>query len=123
MRATVSAPSSPAGSPIPVPLASIASSASSSTNKHGGGSRKRGKYTKSKLNLAGLVSGDSDSSALTQESGDEAGAVETPIGSVVTTGTDVGTDYAEDEDVEMRDPSPGVPWPPLFIWDPVSDIC
>jgi MRG-binding protein len=109
MRATVSAPSSPAASPIPVPLplASIASSASSSTIKHGGGSRKRGKYTKSKLNLAGLVSGDSDSSALTQESGDEAGAVETPLESVVT-GTDAGTDYAEDEDVEMRDPSLGV---------------
>jgi len=105
MRATVSAPSSPPASPIPVPLASIASSASSTANKHGGGSRKRGKYTKSKLNLAGLVSGDSDSSALTQESGDEAGAVETPIESVVT-GTDAGTDYAEDEDVEMRDPSP-----------------
>ena len=114
MRATASAPSSPAASPIPVPLASIASSASSSTNKHGGGSRKRGKYTKSKLNLAGLVSGDSDSSALTQESGDEAGAVETPIGSVMT-GTDIGTDYAEDEDVEMREPSPGVPWLPLFV--------
>lgn len=113
MRATVSAPSSPAASPIPVPLASIPSSASSTTNKHVGGSRKRGKYTKSKLNLAGLVSGDSDSSALTQESGDEAGAMETPIESVVT-GTDAGTEYAEDEDVEMRDPSPGVPWL-LFI--------
>ena len=54
------------------------------------------------------MSGDSDSSALTQESGDEAGAVETPMESVVT-GTDPGTDYAEEEDVEMRDPSPGVP--------------
>ena len=60
------------------------------------------------------MSGDSDSSALTQESGDEAGAVETPMESVVT-GTDPGTDYAEEEDVEMRDPSPGVPWLPLFI--------
>ena len=64
--------------------------------------------------MAGLVSGDSDSSALTQESGDEAGAVETPLESVVT-GTDAGTEYAEDEDVEMRDPSPGVPQLPLFI--------
>ena len=60
------------------------------------------------------MSGDSDSSALTQESGDEAGAAETPMESVVT-GTDAGTDYAEDEDVEMRDPSLGVPWFPPFI--------
>ena len=35
--------------------------------------------SKSKLNLAGLVGGDSDSSALTQESGDEARAAETPM--------------------------------------------
>lgn len=98
-----------------MPPASIASSAIISTNKRGGGSRKRGKNTKSKLNLAGLVSGDSDSSALTQESGDEAGAVETPMESVVT-GTDAGTDYAEeDEDIEMRDPSPGVSCLHLFI--------
>jgi len=55
--------------------------------------------------LAGLVGGDSDSSALTQESGDEAVAPETPMESVVT-GTDAGTDYAEDEEVEMHDPSP-----------------
>ena len=107
MRATVSAPSSPAASPISIPPAPIASiSASASTNKRGGGSRKRGKNTKSKLNLAGLVGGDSDSSALTQESGDEAGVPETPMDSVVT-GTDAGTDYAEDEDVEMVDPSQG----------------
>ena len=58
--------------------------------------------------MAGLVGGDSDSSALTQESGDEAGVPETPMESVVT-GTDAGTDYAEDEDVEMNDASPGVP--------------
>jgi len=106
MRATASAPSSPAASPISTPSALIAStSASGSTNKRPGGGRKRGKYTKSKLNLAGLVGGDSDSSALTQESGDEAGVPETPMESVVT-GTDAGTDYAEDEDVEMNDPSP-----------------
>ena len=110
MRATASAPSSPAASPISTPSALIAStSASGSINKRAGGGRKRGKYTKSKLNLAGLVGGDSDSSALTQESGDEAGVPETPMESVVT-GTDAGTDYAEDEDVEMNDPSPGVPW-------------
>ena len=54
LRATTSAPSSPPTSPIPVLLASMASSASSSTNilVRGGGSRKRRKYTKSKLNLA-----------------------------------------------------------------------
>ena len=55
--------------------------------------------------MAGLVGGDSDSSALTQESGDEA-AVGTPHESVVT-GTDVGTEFGEDEDVEMKEPSPG----------------
>jgi len=105
MRATASAPSSPAASPIPIPLAQIASTSTSvSTNKRGGGGRKRGKYTKSKLNLAGLVGGDSDSSALTQESGDEVGVPETPMESVVT-GTDAGTDYAEDEEVEMHDAS------------------
>lgn len=68
--------------------------------------RKRGKNTRSKLNLAGLVGGDSDSSALTQESGDEGAVAETPRESVVT-GTDGGTEYAEDEDTEMREPSPG----------------
>ena len=68
--------------------------------------RKRGKNTRSKLNLAGLVAGDSDSSALTQESGDEGAVAETPRESVVT-GTDGGTEYAEDEDTEMREPSPG----------------
>jgi hypothetical protein len=52
------------------------------------------------------VGGDSDSSALTQESGDEGGVAETPRESVVT-GTDAGTEYAEDEDTEMREPSPG----------------
>lgn len=64
------------------------------------------------------MSGDSDSSALTQESGDEAVAPQTPMESVVT-GTDAGTDYAEDEDVEMRDPSPGVPRLPLHFWIPL----
>ena len=48
--------------------------------------------------MAGLVSGDSDSSALTQESGDE-GVVITPRDSVLT-GTDAGTDYDEDGDQE-----------------------
>ncbi|KAF8627386.1 hypothetical protein AX17_006201 [Amanita inopinata Kibby_2008] len=85
LRSTASAPSSPTPAPR--------------TKK--GPTRKRGK---SKLDLAGLVGGDSDSSALTQESGDEPVA-ETPRESVVT-GTDAGTDYAEEEDVEMREPSP-----------------
>ena len=68
------------------------------------------------------MSGDSDSSALTQESGDEAGAAVTPMESVVT-GTDAGTDYAEeDEDAEMRDPSPGVPQLPLLSRNTVSDV-
>lgn len=55
--------------------------------------------------MAGLVGGDSDSSALTQESGDEA-AVGTPRESVVTA-TDAGTEFGEEEDVEMKEPSPG----------------
>ncbi|TFK61392.1 hypothetical protein BDN72DRAFT_778241 [Pluteus cervinus] len=84
MRDSVSAPSSPAQSPVAT---------------HRG--RTRPKRGKSKIDMAGLVGGDSDSSALTQESGDE-GAVGTPI-----TGTDGGTEDAGDEDVEMRDPSPG----------------
>ena len=56
--------------------------------------------------MAGLVGGDSDSSALTQESGDEGTPGTGRHGSVVT-GTDGGTDYAEDEDIEMHEPSPG----------------
>lgn len=77
----------------------------SASSRRGTG-RKRAKNTRSKLNLAGLVGGDSDSSALTQESGDEGGMAETPMESVVT-GTDAGTDYADDDDVEMREASPG----------------
>lgn len=57
--------------------------------------------------MAGLVGGDSDSSALTQESGDEGTTGTGRLGSVIT-GTDGGTDYAEDEDVEMHQPSPGM---------------
>ncbi|KAF8195476.1 hypothetical protein BJ912DRAFT_957094 [Pholiota molesta] len=100
LRSTVSLPSSPAASPAPSPqpIAEPSPRAAAST------STKRG-ITRSKLNLAGLVGGDSDSSALTQESGDEGGVAETPRESVVT-GTDAGTEYAEDEDTEMREPSP-----------------
>jgi MRG-binding protein len=57
--------------------------------------------------MAGLVGGDSDSSALTQESGDEGTTGTGRLGSVAT-GTDGGTDYAEDEDAEMREPSPSM---------------
>jgi MRG-binding protein len=85
LRATASAPSSPTPAPHPKKRSA----------------RKRGK---SKLDLAGLVGGDSDSSALTQESGDDHTA-ETPRESIVT-GTDAGTDYADEEDVEVREPSP-----------------
>ena len=50
--------------------------------------------------MAGLVAGDSDSSALTQESGDESHAP-TP-----TTNPDAGTEYAEGEG--EREQSPGM---------------
>lgn len=56
--------------------------------------------------MAGLVGGDSDSSALTQEeSGDE--DVVTPRESVLT-GTDAGTDYEEDveQDISSGQPKP-----------------
>ncbi|KAF8328005.1 hypothetical protein F5887DRAFT_160179 [Amanita rubescens] len=85
LRATASAPSFPTPSPHPKKRSA----------------RKRGK---SKLDLAGLVDGDSDSGALTQESGDNHTA-ETPRESIIT-GTDAGTDYADEEDVEVREPSP-----------------
>lgn len=148
LRSTVSLPSSPApstsspapsgtashlahlagqrGSTKPVSGSSVAAStsgpAASGRKRTASGARKRGKNAnanaKSKLNLAGLVGGDSDSSALTQESGDEgaggaaaaaaaSGLAGTPRESVVT-GTDAGTDYGEDEDVEMREVSPGM---------------
>ena len=97
MRATASAPSSPIASPPPVKTSRKATTSASGTS----GKRSR----RNKADMAGLVGGDSDSSALTQESGDEA-AVGTPRESVVT-GTDVGTEFGEDEDVEMKEPSPG----------------
>ncbi|KAH9480421.1 MRG/MORF4L-binding protein [Psilocybe cubensis] len=112
LRSTASLPSTPATSPAPmsIPTAATAApspraSASTSGNKRGAGRKRGTKSARSKLNLAGLVGGDSDSSALTLESGDEGGAPETPRESVVT-GTDAGTEYAEDEDTEMREPSP-----------------
>ncbi|PPQ91661.1 hypothetical protein CVT25_012874 [Psilocybe cyanescens] len=109
LRSTASLPSSPATSPAPILIPAAAPSpravASTSANRRGTGRKRGTKTARSKLNLAGLVGGDSDSSALTLESGDEGGVPETPRESVVT-GTDAGTEYAEEEDVDMGDPSP-----------------
>ncbi|KAJ7250830.1 chromatin modification-related protein EAF7-domain-containing protein [Mycena haematopus] len=82
-------PVSPAPSPQPVVVGRTRAS--------------RAKRGKSKLDLAGLVGGDSDSSALTQESGDE-GIPPTPRDSATI--TEGGTEYGGDEDVEMLDVSP-----------------
>ncbi|OJT15241.1 hypothetical protein TRAPUB_8163 [Trametes pubescens] len=91
MRASVSLPSS---SPAPSPV---------TQTKSGRGGRKG----KSKLkHMAGLVGGDSDSSALTQESGDESVAP-TPRDSVAT-GTDAGTEYAEDEEEPRQSPAASI---------------
>ncbi len=67
--------------------------------------RGRGRKRKaSKADLAGLISGDSDSSALTQESGDDNGegaAAQTPSdrrGGSVVTATDAGTEDIQDEE-------------------------
>lgn len=93
MRTTASIPSSsPAGSP-------------SQPGRPSGGAREAKKGRSKLKNMAGLVGGDSDSSALTQESGDESIAP-TPRDSIAT-GTDGGTDYAEEEEGEGREQSPG----------------
>ncbi|KIJ62651.1 hypothetical protein HYDPIDRAFT_114311 [Hydnomerulius pinastri MD-312] len=84
IRSTASIPSS---TPAPSPRQPTKSRKSKAP--------KRGK---NKADMAGLVGGDSDSSALTQESGDE-GAAFTPRDSVIT-GTDAGTDYEEDVDMQ-----------------------
>ncbi|KAJ7069732.1 hypothetical protein C8F01DRAFT_1113761 [Mycena amicta] len=83
-------------SPIPSPKPAVAP-----PPRRVGRPRKRGK---SKLDMAGLVGGDSDSSALTQESGDELAHSPTPRDSATV--TEGGTEYGGDEDVEMRDASP-----------------
>ncbi|KAI0770247.1 hypothetical protein C8Q74DRAFT_885191 [Fomes fomentarius] len=91
MRATASLPSS---SPAPSPAAPAKSS-------------RGGRKGKAKLKvMAGLVGGDSDSSALTQESGDESVAP-TPRESVAT-GTDAGTEYAEDEEDPRQSPAASI---------------
>ncbi|KAF9441464.1 hypothetical protein P691DRAFT_812758 [Macrolepiota fuliginosa MF-IS2] len=103
IRATASAPSSPVASPTPVSAPTKSQRKAAASSSGGGSGRRR---ARSKADLAGLVGGDSDSSALTQESGDEA-VVGTPQESVVTgTDADGGTEPGEDEDVEMREPSP-----------------
>ncbi|KAG7088415.1 hypothetical protein E1B28_012412 [Marasmius oreades] len=70
-------------------------------------SRSKKNRSKSKANMAGLVGGDSDSSALTQESGDEA------LADSVATATDGETidGDPDEEDVEMHEPSPGASTP------------
>jgi len=108
LRATASAASTPSHttSPASAEKTSIATlggggSAIAGSNIPSGSkgrARDRGK-------MAGLVAGDSDSSALTQESGDESIPAPTPRDSV-NTGTEAGTDEGEDEDVEMAEPSP-----------------
>ncbi|EGO23804.1 hypothetical protein SERLADRAFT_450123 [Serpula lacrymans var. lacrymans S7.9] len=90
LRATASLPSTP-----------LAPSPQQPTKSRRTRVSKRGR---SKLDMAGLVGGDSDSSALTQESGDEAIAF-TPRDSVITA-TDGGTEFAEEEESEIQELSP-----------------
>lgn len=85
LRASPSIPSSsPAASPV------------ADSNSREGKTR-----PKTRLKLAGLVGGDSDSSALTQESADE-GMAGTPRDSIITA-TDGGTDNVDDEETENRE--------------------
>ena len=65
-------------------------------------SRRVRKRKQSKVDLAGLVSGDSDSSDLTQQSNDDGEEPETPSARAasVLTGTDGGTETLDDEDEE-----------------------
>lgn len=100
MRSSVSLPSS-----SPAPQSPVTEKTARSTKKG-----------KTKSTLAGLVGGESDSSALTQESGDES-IVSPParMGSVAT-GTDAGTEYAEDEEQDAETPGS------LFNLYPVLDL-
>ncbi|KAJ3553484.1 hypothetical protein NM688_g3586 [Phlebia brevispora] len=88
MRASASLPSS---SPAPSP---------SHREKSAGPSRKTRKGKSRLHKTAGLVAGDSDSSALTQESGDES------VPPTPATGTDGATEYAEEAEHEAEQ-SPG----------------
>lgn len=72
-------------------------------------STRRGRKRKqSKVDLAGLVSGDSDSSDLTQQSNDDGEEAETPSARAasVLTGTDGGTEILDDEDEEKGEAKP-----------------
>lgn len=93
VRVTASPPSSP--------------HVSSPVRKPRGNRTKRGL---SKADMAGLVGGDSDSSALTQESGDEVGVEASNRRGSAATGTEGGTDVEEEgegED-ETREESAGL---------------
>ncbi|KAK7681514.1 hypothetical protein QCA50_015246 [Cerrena zonata] len=85
MRASASLPST-----SPVPTSPVVEKTTRSSKKG-----------KTKSSLAGLVGGESDSSALTQESGDESITPPPRMGSVAT-GTDAGTEYAEDEEQDAE---------------------
>jgi MRG-binding protein len=95
--------SSSSSSPSPPPARPPAK------GRRGGGRRGRGGAGGAGGTVArptSHVTAESDSSALTMESGDESVTVApTPKGSV-NTGTDAGTDYGEDEEVEVT-ASPG----------------
>lgn len=84
MRSSASLPSSSPG-----PSSPVVEKTTRSTRKG-----------KTKSSLAGLVGGESDSSALTQESGDE--SITPPRMGSVATGTDAGTEYAEDEEQDVE---------------------
>lgn len=74
--------------------------------RRGAGRRGRGGGGGTVARPTSHVAAESDSSALTMESGDESVTIApTPKGSV-NTGTDAGTDYGEDEEVEVT-ASPG----------------
>ncbi|EPQ54433.1 hypothetical protein GLOTRDRAFT_93941 [Gloeophyllum trabeum ATCC 11539] len=100
MRGSASLPSSPPA-PTPPPATRGKRGVGRGRGKRSGRGRKR-------KNTAGLVGGESDSSALTQESGDESVAP-TPRESVAT-GTDMGSEAeAEEEEEEEREASAGEP--------------
>ncbi|EIN12982.1 hypothetical protein PUNSTDRAFT_60685 [Punctularia strigosozonata HHB-11173 SS5] len=90
MRNSTSLPSSPVATPPP-PL--------KGRRSLGRGVKGKGR----KASLAGLVGGDSDSSALTQESGEDDDASIAPT----VTGTDAGTEDLDEEDEEAEGQSPG----------------
>jgi len=106
VRSTASLPSSsPAPSPsLKITRATTAKKKGRGRGGAGGGGRKNA--------MAGLVAGDSDSSALTQESGEEGdgaggGEGSTRMGSVAT-GTDAGTEEPEGGEVEdEQEPTKG----------------